>query len=53
MNVGVTIVMPPRHAVFVEAETEDEAVRSALHVLNENGEIPEHGMYDISVEKIR
>ena len=50
-TVSVSIVTPPRHAVFVSAETEDEAVRSALSVLEENGEIPEHGMYDVSVKE--
>ena len=50
-NVGISIVMP-EHAVFVEAETEDEAVKRALRMLNEAGCIPENGTCDVHAEEL-
>ena len=50
-NVGVSILMPA-HAVFVEAATEEEAVKRALCMLNEAGSIPEHGTCDVHAEEI-
>ena len=50
-DVGITIVMPA-HAVFVEADTEEEAVKRAICMLNEAGSIPEHGECDVHVEEI-
>jgi hypothetical protein len=50
-NIGITIVMPA-HAVIVEAATEEEAVKLVLCMLNEAGEIPEHGTCDVHAEEI-
>ena len=51
-DVGITIVMPA-HAVIIEAPTEAVAIARALHMLNEAGEIPEHGTCDVHAEEGR
>jgi len=49
-DVEVTIIMPS-YAVEVEAATEEDAIERALQVLNESGDIPEHGECDVYVRE--
>ena len=49
-EVEVTILMPS-HALEIEAATADDAIKYALEVLNEAGEIPEHGECDVDIRE--
>ena len=50
-GVEVTVLMPA-FALEVEADTEENAMERALHVLNEAGDIPEHGECDVFVRPL-
>jgi len=47
-EVGVTIIVPP-NLLEVEAATEEDAIKRALEVLNESGDIPECGECQVDV----
>jgi len=49
-EVEVTILMPS-YALEIEAESEQDAIERALQVLNENGDIPEHGECDVDIRE--
>ena len=52
-EVEVAILMPT-YTLEVEAATEEDAIKRALSVLNEAGDIPEHGDCDVQIrEKVR
>jgi len=47
-EVEITIVLPT-YALEVEADTRGDAIERALSVLNESGDIPEHGECDVDI----
>jgi hypothetical protein len=47
-EIEVAIVMPT-YTLEVEAATEADAIERALEVLNQSGDIPEHGECDVDV----
>ncbi len=49
-EVQVTILMPC-YDLEVEAATEEDAIKRALQVLNEAGDIPEHGECDVDIRE--
>ena len=49
-EVEVSILMPT-YALEVEAATEEDAIERALSVLNEAGNIPEHGECDVHIQE--
>jgi hypothetical protein len=52
-EVEVAILMPT-YTLEIEAATEEDAIERALSVLNEAGDIPEHGECDVTIrEKVR
>lgn len=47
-EVGITIVLPT-YTLEVESDTREDAIERALSVLNESGDIPEHGECDVDI----
>ena len=49
-EIEVSILMPT-YTLEVEAATEEDAIERALSVLNEAGNIPEHGECDVRIQE--
>jgi len=47
-EVEIAIVLPT-YALEIEADTPEDAIERALSVLNESGDIPEHGECDVDI----
>ena len=47
-EVEITIVLPT-YTLEVESDTREDAIERALSVLNESGDIPEHGECDVDI----